>query len=111
MNLKLVFFAFLLPFFIPNIAFSAGAATDGLQGALCAGYGFFSGGVGKTFGIFAIVALGIALFLGKASWGLAVSVAIGIGLLFGAPKIVNMLAAGSGSSAAGCNTDGSVSAA
>ena len=52
------------------------------------------GGVGKTIAAFAIIMIGAAMFLGKISWGLAISTAIGIGAIFGASTIVAALGGG-----------------
>jgi type IV secretion system protein VirB2 len=42
-----------------------------------------------------VISLAIALFLGKVSWGLAIAVAVGMGILFGAKDVVDLLS-GSG---------------
>ena len=42
----------------------------------------------------AVVVLGIGLFLGKLSWGLAMATAVGIGMIFSAGTIVNWLGGG-----------------
>lgn len=55
-----------------------------------------TGNMGKLIATIAVVALGIGLFLGKLSWGLAVATAIGIAMIFGASSIVDWLAGGSG---------------
>jgi type IV secretory pathway VirB2 component (pilin) len=50
-----------------------------------------TGPMGKAIASLAIIALGIGLFLGKLSWGLAVATALGIAMIFGAPNIVDWL--------------------
>ncbi|MDA0617337.1 MAG: TrbC/VirB2 family protein [Proteobacteria bacterium] len=67
-------------------------ANDGtMSGILCQGYGLFNGPLGQGMAIFAIVALGVGLFMGKITWGLVFAVAFGIGAIFGAPKIVSFI--------------------
>lgn len=67
-------------------------ANDGtMSGILCQGYGLFNGPLGQGMAIFAIVALGVGLFMGKITWGLVFAVAFGIGAIFGAPKIVKFI--------------------
>lgn len=59
-----------------------------------------TGRIGKGIATLAVIFLGIGLFFGKLSWGLAIAIAIGIGGIFGASQIVDWLG---GSTA---NTDG-----
>ena len=88
----------LIPFALSNIA-SAGTFTD----SLCKGYGVFNGPLGKMMAVFAIVALGVGLFLGKITWGLVIAVAMGIAAIFGAPKLVEFMTG----SPIGCTTNAS----
>jgi type IV secretory pathway VirB2 component (pilin) len=78
--ISLVFFSIILR----EQVFASGAMTD----AMCNGYKIFNGPVGKMAAVFAIVALGVGLFMGKITWGLVIAVALGIGAIFGAPKLV-----------------------
>jgi type IV secretory pathway VirB2 component (pilin) len=50
-----------------------------------------TGALGKGIATIAIVALGIGLFLGKLSWGLAIATSIGVGMIFGAGQVVTWL--------------------
>ena len=81
----------------------AAADVTSVESAMCAGYKVFNGPLGKTFAIFAIVALGVGFFLGKVSWGMAIAVALGIGSIFGAPALVKAITGGTGG---GCKADG-----
>ena len=65
-----------------------------IQDVMCRGYTIFNGPLGKTFAIFAIVALGVGFFLGKVGWGTAIAIALGIGAIFGAPALVGTIAGG-----------------
>lgn len=79
-------------------------AETTMTSMLCGGYSVFSGSVGKMLAIFAIVALGVGLFMGKITWGLVFAVALGIGAIFGAPKIVSVITGGS-NPCSGVSTD------
>ena len=50
-----------------------------------------TGGAGKTFATFAVIATGIGFFTGKVSWGLMIGVAAGIATMFGGPSIVSAI--------------------
>ncbi len=76
-------------------SFAAGTDTT-IDKVLCNAYKIFNGPLGKTFAIFAIVALGIGFFLGKVSWGTAMAVALGVGAIFGAPALVSTLTGSTG---------------
>ena len=52
---------------------------------------FNSGPIGRLFAIIAVMALGFLAFAGRLSWFLAGGVILGIGLVFGAPSIVDEL--------------------
>ena len=89
------FAAFLVLFFAasPQLAM-AGEEAATIQGVLCNAYGLFNGPIGRSLAIFAVVALGVAFFLGKVSWGTAIAIALGIGAMFGAPTIVSTITGG-----------------
>ena len=97
-KLILAFFAFTL------IESSAFASTTGATGGgiLCNALGFFTGNLGKTLALFALIALGVSFFLGKISWGTVLAVAFGIACIFGGSAIVNALS-GSSSGTAACS--------
>jgi len=75
------------------------ASSMSLETVLCNAYSLFNGQWGRIFALFALVALGISFFLGKISWGTVISVALGIGVIFGGTSIVSALTGGSGSGA------------
>ncbi|MEE9926365.1 MAG: TrbC/VirB2 family protein [Brucella anthropi] len=52
---------------------------------------FISGPIGRLFAIIAVMALGFLAFAGRLSWFLTGGVILGIGLVFGAPSIVDEL--------------------
>ncbi len=77
------------------------------QGALAAGNGdsnaieqvfcnavlILTGTTGKAIATIAVIAVGVGALLGKISWGMALIVALGIALIFGAASIVVALGA------------------
>ena len=67
---------------------------DAISKVLCNVVKQLNGPIGKGIATIAIIVLGIGLFLGKLSWGLAVATAIGIGMIFGAAQIVVWISAG-----------------
>jgi type IV secretory pathway VirB2 component (pilin) len=88
------FFTFL--FLTLGFAAFAGSNDGTMTGMLCGGYKVFSGTIGKMLAVFAIVALGVGLFMGKVTWGLVFAVALGIGAIFGAQSIVGLITGGGG---------------
>ena len=102
MNNKSYFFLFsffaLVIALNPSQAFAAGTAETQLEATLCTILKFLTGNIGKAIAAFALVFLGISLFLGKVSWGLAISTALGVATIFGAPKLVETLGGSAGSS-------------
>jgi type IV secretion system protein VirB2 len=64
------------------------AGQDKVTEILCRANNFIAGGPGKAIAVLVILSLAIGLFLGKVSWGMAIAVAVGMGILFGAPGIV-----------------------
>jgi type IV secretory pathway VirB2 component (pilin) len=96
-----IFLSFLAIFFVLALPEVAAATTSGneptaIETTLCKVLGLIQGGVGKGIAAFGIIFIGISLFLGKVSWGLAISTALGIGAIFGAGSIVSAIS-GSGS--------------
>jgi type IV secretory pathway VirB2 component (pilin) len=72
-----------------------------IEEVLCNTLSLVQGPVGKAIGIIAIIVTGVSLFMGKVSWGLMISTAIGIGFVFGAAGIVDKLG-GSGTGTLDC---------
>ena len=52
---------------------------------------FINGPFGRLLAVIAVMALGFMAFAGRLSWVFAGGVALGIGLVFGAPTIVDQL--------------------
>ena len=72
----------------------AAASESAISGALCRVANALTGKIGRGIATIGVVMLGIGLFLGKLSWGLAVAVGIGIAGIFGATTIVNWMSGG-----------------
>lgn len=78
---------------IPNLGSSLAFATGGdpISDVICNVIDKLTGPVGRAIATVAVVFVGIGLFLGKMSWGLAIAVGIGIGAIFGAAQIVEIV--------------------
>ncbi len=80
-------------------ASSAGDGSTQLEATMCNVISFLTGNIGKSIAALAIIFIGVSLFMGKVSWGLAISTAMGIGAIFGAASLVDVI---SGSDATTC---------
>ena len=58
---------------------------------LCSVVDFFYGNLGRGLATLAIIVLGVGALLGKTSWGLALTVGVGISVMFGAEEIADLL--------------------
>ena len=92
--LMLAVFVFAL--FYPNFSFAQSGDAGNLDHSpitrgLCNVFGLVSGNIGKAIAIFAIIAAGFGFFTGKFSIALVIGITLGIGILFGAPKIIAAL--------------------
>lgn len=107
-----LFFAALLAcssFLDLNLAFATAPQNDGGDGGdmivqtLCHVINVIDGNVGRAIAIIIVLSLAISLFLGKVTWGTAIAIAVGLGVLFGAPTFVSAVtnAAGNKSICAG----------
>ena len=70
---------------------SANISSNALTRVMCNALRIVTGGAGKTFATFAVIATGIGFFTGKVSWGLMIGVAAGIATMFGGPSIVSAI--------------------
>lgn len=81
-------------YLLPMEAFAQEQTTDDVTKVICKVIGLITGGIGKAIAILIVISLAIALFLGKVTWGLAIAVMVGIGVLFGAEYIVSTVTPG-----------------
>lgn len=78
-----------LALFMPDAAVAATKITD----TLCAAVEFITTGVGAALATIAIIVIGVGALMGKVSWGMAIIVALGIAIIFGAGEIARALGA------------------
>ena len=79
---------------LPDLALAAGAGAptdNAIQQVFCNVVSILTGTTGKAIATVAIIAVGIGALLGKISWGMALIVAVGVALIFGAASIVTAL--------------------
>jgi type IV secretion system protein VirB2 len=90
-------FAILLGFISPSfeVQADAGSKETEISNIICRATNQITGNIGRAVAVLIVISLAIALFLGKVTWGMAIAVAVGMGLLFGARDVVNMLSNGS----------------
>ncbi len=62
-----------------------------VEDVICNAVQELTGPIGRAIAVLIVISLAIALFLGKVTWGLAIAVAVGLGVLFGAPTVVALL--------------------
>ncbi len=84
---------------------SGGSATiagnsNAIEQVMCNVVLILTGTTGKSVATVAVIAVGVGALLGKISWGMALIVALGIALIFGAASIVTEL----GGNASGCTS-------
>jgi type IV secretory pathway VirB2 component (pilin) len=61
------------------------------MGVMCALWRLFAGPIGKVMALLCLVSIGVAFFMAKITWTTALTVVVGIGAIFGGPKIVGFL--------------------
>ncbi|HEU5047437.1 MAG TPA: TrbC/VirB2 family protein [Rickettsiales bacterium] len=65
--------------------------NNAIEQVFCNVVAVLNGPTGKAIATVAIIAVGIGALLGKISWGMALIVALGVALIFGAGTIVDNL--------------------
>lgn len=97
-----IFSILVISFLLPKLAFAADTSTapNAISDTLCNIIKQLKGPIGKGIATIAVIVLGIGLFLGKLSWPLFIATAIGIGLIFGAPTIVDWVGGTTGTASA-----------
>jgi type IV secretory pathway VirB2 component (pilin) len=89
---------------LANMAMASGlpAGTNSPMGdVMCRVVYFIYGNLGRGMATIAIIILGVGATLGKVSWGLAITVAVGISVIFNAETIASLMLTG-GTSATFC---------
>ncbi|MBQ4874732.1 MAG: TrbC/VirB2 family protein [Rickettsiaceae bacterium H1] len=79
-------------YFIPYILHATTTPTPNpIATVVCNVVTQLTGPIGQAVSTVAVIFIGIGLFMGKISWGLALGIAIGMALLFGAESIVGWI--------------------
>ncbi|WPX97296.1 TrbC/VirB2 family protein [Candidatus Bandiella euplotis] len=78
----------------PNTIVTNSDGGSDIANILCHVIKVAQGSVGKTIATLVIISVAIGLFLGKITWGVAIAVAVGMGVLFGANTVVSFVADG-----------------
>ena len=90
---------FIFAFAVTMVSFPAYADDTPMSIVLCKILSILQGGggqgsAGRAMGTLGILSIGIAALMGKASWGLAITVGVGIGTVIGAKEIIEALGLG-----------------
>jgi type IV secretory pathway VirB2 component (pilin) len=90
---------------LPDMVMAATSGTiagdsNAIEQVMCNVVLILTGTTGKAVATVAVIAVGVGALLGKISWGMALIVALGIALIFGAASIVTEL----GGNASGCTS-------
>jgi type IV secretion system protein VirB2 len=88
----IAFFAITLSIIAPTNFVKAEENKTQISNIICNAVNQLTGPIGRAIAILIIISLAISLFLGKVSWGMAIAVAVGMGILFGAKNVVELLA-------------------
>ena len=88
LTLSVLFAALVLLF--PDYAHAL-TASDPLTQTICVVVNWFTGSVGQAVATLGIMVLGIGALMGKVSWGAAVTVAVGVAIMFGGASMVQIL--------------------
>jgi|GEM_PF-3514865 len=67
------------------------AGLSPMEGVLCRILLIIIGDAGRGIATLAVMSMGIGAMLGKVSWGQALTVAVGIGVMFGSPFLLPLL--------------------
>ena len=75
---------------------SVGANKDrnGIVIVLCNAISIVTGGAGRAVVLIVVVVVGVLFFIGKVNWSLLVAIGLGVGVMFGAHAIVNIVTGG-----------------
>ncbi|MES2214643.1 MAG: TrbC/VirB2 family protein [Pseudomonadota bacterium] len=76
-----------------DAAFAAATSNsnDVIGQTLCRVTQTLTGNIAKSIATIAIFVVGISLFMGKVNWGTAAMTAAGVGIIFGAGKMVSFI--------------------
>jgi type IV secretory pathway VirB2 component (pilin) len=85
-----------IPFILRTVAFYIGIGGMGaayatptpMGSVLCDVLSMCYGNMGQALSVMAVIVIGVGASIGKTSWGMALTVGIGIGVFWGAPTII-----------------------
>jgi type IV secretion system protein VirB2 len=101
---------FLISFFIINnyelamagvAPAASGSSSDPIGTQLCRIITILTGSTAKAISVVALFSIGVGLFMGKVNWGVALTTATGVVVIFGASSLVGFLG-GTGVDATSC---------
>lgn len=75
--------------------------SNAIEQVFCNVVLILTGTTGKAIATVAVIAVGVGALLGKISWGMALIVALGVALIFGAASIVSSLGGSGGTCTSG----------
>lgn len=82
---------------VPEMALAGATGESPLESVLCRLVNWLTGPTGRALATLAIIIIGVGALMGKVSWGMAIIVAIGIAIVFGAPTLLQLLGGGTAS--------------
>lgn len=103
--MAILFALFINVLFIDDAFAAAAGTSDPLGGAMCRVIAVLTGAAAKALATVAIFVVGGGLLMGKFAWPTALTVAIGVIIVFSAGKFVAFIG-DSGSSGTTCTTSG-----
>lgn len=79
-----------------GVCSTVGANKDrnGIVIVLCNAIGIVTGGAGRAVVLIVVTVVGVLFFIGKVNWSLLVAIGLGVGVMFGAKAIVNIVTGG-----------------
>ncbi|SRR5579875_533494 len=76
------------------LAPSQAYAMDPVSAILCIVIGIVEGNLGRAIATIAVISIGVTALLGRVTWGQALMVATGIGVIFGAIGLIVLITSG-----------------
>ncbi len=91
---RVILFSVIVYFLLIACVYAAcpnNAAQTPMGDVLCRVVDFMYGNMGRGLATLAVITLGVGALLGKVSWGMAITVGVGIAVIFNAETITAML--------------------
>ncbi len=87
-----MFLAIAIYMMFASFVYASGQTPMG--NVLCSVVGMFTGNLGRGLSTLAVLVVGVGATLGKVSWGLAITVAVGISVIMNATRVAGLLSNG-----------------